>query len=141
MSDRGRFPGVLNELIKPPIYDSPDEKAAETFHRQLQTLANSFLGALAADEHLEARVVLASGESLLAADFGFQNPNLMLVYAWDADRNRIAVVAHYTSLQVVFRIKKVEPEEPKRTIGFSGNVEPTNNSPATLSSPDTGCES
>jgi len=124
-----QFPefNIAETLKSPPVnvrgtVDSGD--LASTFYDRLEEGIKDFETNTVEDEHIEAHVVLSNGETIVAYDFGYHNPNLFYIWGLDSQGNEVSVLAHVSTVQVVMRRLKNTPDHPKREIGFSGNVYP-----------------
>jgi hypothetical protein len=61
-------------------------------------------------------------------DIGYNNPSLIVFQGVTEDGKRLELIQHVTQISfLLMAVKRKNPDEPKRKIGFSGSEEPENN--------------
>lgn len=93
---------------------------ANIFYEQLVERIKKFDNSI--DEDFEVGVKLVSYGNIFQfrlTGLGYQNPHLMIFKGVLDDNSPIELLQHITQVNfVLIKLKKLEPDEPKRKIGF-----------------------
>lgn len=98
----------------------PDSKSlAESMQEQFQAAIRDLKRLTSSKEEFQILYHTAEGETLLIDDIVAEEPDLLRLYAIDADVNPCAVLGHATNLILsAVAVEREEPEAPRNPIGF-----------------------
>jgi hypothetical protein len=107
----------------PPIESFVDPNLASEFHKRLQKMIEDFDRSL--DKDYDVGVQLVSfGQALIFRldNIGYWNPSLISFSGSTTDSNApVKLIQHVSQISVLLmRLKRSDPEAPKRPIGFRG---------------------
>lgn len=94
-----------------------DYLMADTFYEHLKHHVEETEKELAEDEQLAVVYRDSVGQSFVVRDISYHNPNLIILYAQDANENECSILAHMNTVQLVLIRVKVKEAKPYR-IGF-----------------------
>jgi hypothetical protein len=120
-----------------------DQTLADAFYQRLREYIEGVVQHLQPGQQLEVYYFSAGGP-ILVTQFGYLNPNIIVIYGVDIQNNRCSFVVHMSRVELEVRIRPIEQPVKRNTIGFihpaaraempTGPVpaagSPTNNAPA-----------
>ena len=119
----------MDEMNRPLPYSSsfkPRRFYADEVYGRIEKHIGDVIRNSREDEDIVVSVPLPDGSRLQVREFGFHNPNFIIVYGIDLetrDSTTTALISH-TNIQVLINTIKKQKEQPRREIGFLGNVDP-----------------
>ncbi len=113
---------LTERLPQTPIFVPPtNENWASEFHERLVTWINEFENSL--DEEHEVGIRLVSFGQVLTfhlLDIGYWNPSLISFKGLTENNEPVELIQHVSQISILLqKVKRLNPEEPKRKIGFS----------------------
>lgn len=119
MSD---FPGGFHNFMPSPRLPNPHRFYADTVYERIRKLVEDH--DLAEGERLAIAVLLCDGSRVLASDFGYQNPNFIIVYGVESKTGQTveAWLSHTSFQLLVSKTTDGKREDSPRLIGFRGNI-------------------
>lgn len=96
--------------IKPQLF------YARTVHDRIESQITDATQALGEGQSLLVEVLLNDGRVIQPTQFGFHNPNFVVVYGTDANGNEVTVLVSHTNIQIVLTVLN-KPSE-RKPIGF-----------------------
>lgn len=107
------------EIVVP---DFPDLKIpryyAHVVYRRIQGQIAEIVSQLKAGDGISVTVPLADGSAVEVREFGYQNPNFILVYGTDDTGTRVIAMIPHTVIQVVITVIKEQGDKKRPPIGF-----------------------
>ena len=106
-----------------PVLTNPNH--ASEFHMRLIKMINDFDEKLNQTEEVGVRLV-SFGQSITFSveDIGYWNPSLIRFYGQLEDGTPVELVQHVTQISfLLMALKRKNPDEPKRKIGFCSEEE------------------
>lgn len=114
-----------------PAGASDEEEDPETpylasdMYKRVVTLINKFEEDLPDDLQAGGRLVSAGNITFSIQDVGYWDPNMIVFYGELEDGSRVELVQHLSQLNLLLvAVKRTNPEEPRRVIGFTTSPEP-----------------
>lgn len=118
-------------LVNPAPGTEEEEEDPETpylasdMYKRVVTLINKFEEDLPDDLQAGGRLVSAGNITFSIQDVGYWDPNMIVFYGELEDGSRVELVQHLSQLNLLLvAVKRSNPEEPRRIIGFTTNAEP-----------------
>ena len=116
---------LSRQPIVPNIETNPilpgNSNLASEFYKRLVEMVNDFDASL--DQEHEVGVRLVSHGQIIqfhVEDIGYWDPSLICFYGILEDSSRVKLIQHVSQLSfLLMAVKRSNPEEPKRSIGFS----------------------
>ena len=106
----------------PDIRGPRDHTLADTFVDRLEKRIAVIQQRLAENEQLKVTAILPTGREILVDFIGYSNPHLVAIEGIDlATAKPATLLAHQESVQLLCSVESVEPQKPRRTIGFLHN--------------------
>lgn len=94
-------------------------------YKRVVTLINKFEEDLPDDLQAGGRLVSAGNITFSIQDVGYWDPNMIVFYGELEDGSRVELVQHLSQLNLLLvAVKRTNPEEPRRVIGFTTSPEP-----------------
>jgi hypothetical protein len=129
MYDGLRIGPKLEDIYKPSpkvqemLQQAADNISAKGMHDRIVELINDFEKDLNDEYEAGARLV-SFGQSVQfnIVDVGFYNPNLIMFSGLLDDGSHVQLVQHMSQLSfLLIAMKRQNPEQPRRKIGFRGS--------------------
>ncbi|WP_240528033.1 DUF6173 family protein [Bacillus thuringiensis] len=127
-----RMDGVFNSTAVPvPSMNFPqikvatDPNLASEFYSRLVEMINDFDETLDLEHEVGMRLV-SYGQTVQfhIEDLGYYNPSLIRFYGRMENGSRVELIQHVSQISfLLIAVKRLNPEEPKRSIGFSNSEE------------------
>lgn len=127
-----RMDGVFNSTAVPvPSMNFPqikvatDPNLASEFYSRLVEMIKDFDETLDLEHEVGMRLV-SYGQTVQfhIEDLGYYNPSLIRFYGRMEDGSRVELIQHVSQISfLLIAVKRLNPEEPKRSIGFSNSEE------------------
>ncbi|WP_437828980.1 DUF6173 family protein [Niallia taxi] len=102
-----------------------DHNSASEFYKRLVEMINEFDDGLDSDHEVGMRLV-SFGQTVKfhVQDLGFYNPSLIRFYGATEAGDKVELIQHVSQISfLLMSVKRLNPEEPKRKIGFSDHNE------------------
>lgn len=119
------FLGGVKYDFKPTAVALAEAEYASKFYEHLVRMINEFEEDLD-DEH-EAGIRLVSfGQTIQfhVVDIGYQNPSIIIFYGITENGQKVQLIQNVSQLSfLLMTMKRLNPEEPKRKIGFEPEEE------------------
>ncbi|PEB73301.1 hypothetical protein COM89_23210 [Bacillus thuringiensis] len=109
----------------PQIKVATDPNLASEFYSRLVEMINDFDETLDLEHEVGMRLV-SYGQTVQfhIEDLGYYNPSLIRFYGRMEDGSRVELIQHVSQISfLLIAVKRLNPEEPKRSIGFSNSEE------------------
>jgi hypothetical protein len=94
-----------------------DQSLADAFYQRLREYIEGVVQHLQPGQQLEVYYFSAGGP-ILVTQFGYINPNIMVIYGLDVESNRCSFVVHMSRVELEVRIRAIEQPVKRNTIGF-----------------------
>jgi hypothetical protein len=94
-----------------------DQNLADGFYQRLREYIEGVVQHLQPGQQLEVYYFSAGGP-ILVTQFGYINPNIIVIYGLDIDNNRVSFVSHMSRVELEVRIRAIEQPVKRNTIGF-----------------------
>ncbi len=94
-----------------------DQNLADGFHQRLREYIEGVVQHLQPGQQLEVYYFSAGGP-ILVTQFGYINPNIIVIYGLDIEQNRVSFVSHMSRVELEVRIRAIEQPVKRNTIGF-----------------------
>ncbi len=107
---------------------------AEMLYDRIQSQINQLQNQLAKAQHVEVWYQRAGLEHKVLS-LGYDNPNLIILYAVDAAKRPLRILVHANAVELALKIGNVPGNEGPRREGFNGQILET--TPETASGEDT----
>lgn len=110
-----------NNLIKEMARNEQFERGyANIFYEQLVKEIRNFDNSLDEDHEVGVKLVTYGNTyQFYLTDLGYHNPYLIFFYGILPDGSPIQLIQHVSQINfVLIKLKKLDPEKPKRKIGF-----------------------
>lgn len=122
----GIFSGqAVPSMNLPQIKVATNPNLASEFHDRLVKMINDFDATLDQEHEVGMRLV-SYGQTVQfhVEDLGYYNPSLIRFYGRTEDGSRVELIQHVSQISfLLLAVKRLNPEEPKRPIGFSDSEE------------------
>lgn len=107
----------------PRLDPKPRRFYANIVYERIQAYISNAIGRAQPNEAIIVFVPLADGSRLQVEEFGFHNPNFIIVYGKDEKTNNsVEVLVSHTGIQVLLSVVKQQEQSPKPRIGFRDSV-------------------
>lgn len=94
-----------------------DQTLADAFYHRLREYIEGVVQHLEKGQQLEVYYFSAGGP-ILVTQFGYINPNIIVLYGLDIQNNRVSFVVHMSRVELEVRIRPIEQPVKRNTIGF-----------------------
>lgn len=104
---------------------SSNQNHASEFYKRLVEMINDFDEDLDLEHEVGMRLV-SYGQTVQfhIEDLGYYNPSLIRFYGRMEDGSRVELIQHVSQISfLLIAVKRLNPEEPKRPIGFNNSDE------------------
>lgn len=121
--DYSKFNVGLPNLNIPEIKIAPNPNLASSFHEKIIEMINEFDNRLD-DKHEVGMRLVSFGQSIQfhVEDLGYYNPSLIRFYGRTDEGQPLELIQHVSQISFLLRsVKRLNPEEPKKLIGFNSN--------------------
>jgi hypothetical protein len=113
-----------------------DQTLADAFYQRLREYIEGVFQHLQAGQQLEIYYFSAGGP-ILVTQIGYINPNIIVIYGLDIDNSRCSFVVHMSRVELQVRIRAIEQQVKRNTIGFihpapKGSAPPARHPPGAL---------
>ncbi|QDP99435.1 hypothetical protein FOH38_02065 [Lysinibacillus fusiformis] len=115
----------LGQLNLPDIKAPTNPNLASEFYKRLVEMINQFDEDLDETEEVGMRLV-SFGQTIQfhVQDLGYYNPSLIRFFGKNEDGSDIELIQHVSQISfLLMAVKRLNPEEPKRKIGFGTEEE------------------
>lgn len=114
--------GFLPKIEWPRDYSLADYACEKIIER-----INQFEESLPDDMQAGGRLVAFGDNTFTIDDVTYQNPNILIFYGTTSNGEPVQLIQHTSQLNLfLFAVKRTNPEEPRRKIGFLGYEEKVN---------------
>jgi hypothetical protein len=96
----------METTIMPNEENNSSLFSAETVHNIIEQQINKEIGLISTNESILVEVLINNSKTLIATDFGFINPNFIIVWGFDESKNVIKVLLPHTKIQIMITFLK-----------------------------------
>lgn len=114
------FDNLLTDSVTVPAGMFTDPNLASEFHQRLINWINDFHKKLDDEHEVGAQLVNFGNQvTFHIQDIGYWNPSLISFQGKTDDGEPIELIQHISQISILLtKMKRLEPEKPKRPIGF-----------------------
>lgn len=105
--------------------DRENTYLASDMYQRIVALINNFEAELPDDMQAGGRLVSSGNITFSIQDVGYWDPNMIVFYGELTDGSSVELVQHLSQLNLLLvAVKRTDPEQPRRIIGFNTKNEP-----------------
>lgn len=112
-----------SEALKSIPIPAPPPPPARAIYDRVAKWVNEEKKALQSNEELSISCFLPGGARIMVKAIGYVGASLLRVDGSDEAGQSIKALIHHTHSCLTFAVKTIEPNKPRREIGFSGGVD------------------
>ncbi len=101
----------LSEAYLAMYYFDKIRKVIETFEKRLND-----------NQYLHIEIILNNGSRVTVRSFGYYNPNMITVIGSNNNKEEVKLILPVSNIQISSTIKNIEPDKPKKQIGFHSEL-------------------
>lgn len=116
---KSHMSGIMQEKAEREYRNSNEFEHADNFYNQFANIVKTTDKTLKDDEILIIRIHLNNGQTIIALDFEYRIPNMLIVHGIDELNNQITIVCHQSNVQLSLQVIKKQKNEPKKIFGFA----------------------